>query len=450
MQSSYGEYTCEGVIIMTVDAVVDVDAPAQAGEPRWWPAIGVLSVCWALAFSVLTACAAAINLAAASLSASPGLRTLPLALISFTSAAYNVALPAAFARLGRLGAYIVGAAIGVAGGLVCLLACERASVGALCVGAVLIGVGECHAQNYRFGVLLCVPEAAHPIAISWVLAGGVVGAVLGPEYAKHALQLGGLKPFSGIFLVCAAMFAANFGLLIGGRRALRGLSRPRHTPQAPAAARRSLVAIFARPRAAAATAIAAIAYGVMVFLMAALPLAMAESGMGFSDSSLAVQLHMVAMFAPSFVTGHAVKRLGAPPLEGLGAILLAAGGVVAHVARGRHRGGVPVFAASQCAIGLGWNLCFVAATATLAAQTRPLERARAQAVNDAAVFTTSGVLGLLAAPALADIGWRAMQVTAFVAGAAILLVTSVSELLERARPVDLQKSGAASTLSSSS
>ena len=105
----------------------------------------------------------------------------------------------------------------------------------LLIGAILLGIAQGSAQNYRFGVLMCVPEAHHPVAISWVLAGGVAGAVIGPEFSKHTLNLLP-TPYSGIFLVCACMYALNALLLILGGPVLTGLSHSATQPKPPLAA----------------------------------------------------------------------------------------------------------------------------------------------------------------------------------------------------------------------
>ena len=145
---------------------------------------------------------------------------------------------------------------------------------------------------------------------------------------------------------------------------------------------------------------------------------------------------MVAMFAPSLVTGHLVRMLGAPFLELLGAALIAAGAGV--VLSGGDEGGEPnptlvAFAVSQALIGCGWNLCFVSATATLQQQARPKEKVGAQAANYLAVFTLSGGASLLAAVALSEAGWASMQLAAFGTSGAIVLAVALSEVLARRR-----------------
>lgn len=166
----------------------------------WWPPVLLLSACWAVGFSVLTACAASINLTGAALSENAATATLPLALTSFTTGLYSLLLPAEFARLGRYRSYVAGALVGALGCFGCLAGCELQSMLLLCIGAVLVGVGMAHSQNFRFGVVLCVSAPKEPVAISLVLAGGVAGAIIGPEYrCVISLDLPTSHPFSPSF-----------------------------------------------------------------------------------------------------------------------------------------------------------------------------------------------------------------------------------------------------------
>ncbi len=399
----------------------------------WYRPVLLLSVCWALAFSVLTACAASLNLAGREISSDAAIATLPMAMQSYCTGIYNLVLPFEFERLGRWQAYMLGGVIGISGCICCIIALEAQSMLLLCAGSAQIGIALAHSQNFRFGVGLCVEPARVPVAISWVLAGGVVGAVIGPGFSAPARDMLP-TPFTGIFLVSAVCWLLLVLLLLTGRRYLHGLTR--HPPkcasdvdEAEKAPRRPLWSVFAQPRCWACTLIASAAYGIMVFYMAAVPLQMRATGLSFAQSSLAIQVHMVLMFAPSFVTGHAVNRLGSQCLTASGALLIALGGAIAWADTAQTMLG---FTLSQALIGLGWNLCFVPATAGLAKQTRPSETARVQAANDVIVFLTSGSCMLVAGPALSGLGWLAMQPISFGTSGAILLALLVSEGLEAA------------------
>ena len=424
---------------------------ADRFSDTWWLPVLLLSTCWALAISVLTASAASINLAAAEMTSDANLHTLPLALTSLAQGLYNFVLPTEIERMGRWRSYLLGAALGASGGLCCAGGCELRSLLLLCAGAALVGVGMAHAQNFRFGVQLCVEKSKEPVAISWVLAGGVVGAVCGPEYSKHAKSMLP-TPFSGVFLVSAGCFVLLLALLLAGAPLLHGLS-PRPQPVVVASAagakpdagaaseappRRSLLVIFSQPRCWASTFIATASYAIMVFYMAVVALQMKREGFSFSDSALAVQLHMVAMFAPSLVTGHAFKAFGGVALELSGTLLLTSGFGLAYAS-----GSLAGFGGSQALIGLGWNLCFVAATAGFAQALRPAERATAQAANDAAVFLTSGACMVAAAPSLTRLGWQRMQLVGFATSGLMLLVLALSEALAARQAAAMAAAGAA-------
>ena len=445
---------------------------AMGGRMNHWAIpVLLLSSCWALSFAVLTSGAAASNLAAASLTSVATLTSFPLAFTTFTSGLYNLILPFEIEWLGRYRAYLLGALVGLAGCLVCWAGMVVQSLALLLIGCLAIGVGLSHSQNYRFGVLQCVPQQHHPVAISWVLAGGVAGAVLGPEYSKHTRNVIEGVPFGGIYLVSAGCFGLLMVLLVIGAPALRPLmkqvgggrasSPPRATSEASegtakalAAAQaqdvaegagtntgqgalpmRRLVTIYAEPRTLAATLVAALAYGSMVFTMSGVPLAMATSQDGaaaplfsFQQSSLVVQLHMVSMFAPSFITGHLIRKFGVPAVQYGGALVLCIGSVLCLT--------VPKtlfanYASGQSAVGLGWNWCFIAATSDLQHALRPTERMRVQALNDLIVFSCAGTGSLLSGVALRNIGWAGMNYVAIGIAVTIVLVVFVANILAR-------------------
>tara|TARA_B110001452_G_C15196059_1_gene415164 strand:- start:147 stop:1466 length:1320 start_codon:yes stop_codon:yes gene_type:complete len=419
---------------------------AQPPKPNWRLPVLLLSLGWALAFSVLTSGAATLNLAGAQLS-SEAFHSTALAVVTFSAGFYNLVLPKEIASLGRWRSYLFGAATGCVGCLISMAGCEASSMAMLCLGGVLTGVGLCHGQNFRFGVTLCLPDPElAPVAISWVMAGGIIGALLGPEYARHARDLLPAE-YSGVFAVSAAAFGLLFLLLLasaGPLHALRGrVNKSDPTSVADADRRRPLRVVYAQPRVAAATFVAAISYAVMVFLMAALPLSMKDVGHTFDEISGTIQAHMVAMFLPSFGTGHLVRRFGAPLLEVVGAALMAAGGAV-MLAYPRTLGG---FAASQSLVGVGWNFAFVAATSSLQKLTRPGdERTAVQSANDVCVFGLSGASALLAASALDEIGWSSLHTyVLFLTCGAIVVAVFVSEALARRTKSDARVAAGSQT-----
>lgn len=426
-------------------------APRAVQQPRWWLPVLLLSGCWALAFSVLTSGAASANLAAASLTDAAALSSFPLAVITFTSGLYNLVLPHEIGLLGRYRTYLAGAAVGAGGCIVCWAAMVAESLALLLMGCVFVGIGLSHSQNYRFGVMHCVPEAQHPIAISWVLAGGVAGAILGPEYSKHTRNLITSVPFGGTFLFSAGCFGALILLLVVGALALKdlmkrpvvkqpmrvasdGTAKDEPNEAAPAQPPRRLAVIYSEPRTLAATLVASLCYASMVFLMSAVPLAMAGGAaplFSFEQSSIVVQIHMVSMFAPSFVTGHLIRKFGVPAMQVAGALVLILGSVLSLAVPQTE---LANYASSQAMVGLGWNWCFITATVGLQRSLRPTERTRVQALNDLAVFSSAGIASLVSGTALRNIGWTGMNVAGIGVAAAIVAIAVTAELAARRVP----------------
>jgi len=405
----------------------------------------------------MTACAATANLAAKYLNPQlTATHTMPLALMTFTTGLTNVILPLLFRRLGRWPTYVLATAMGLAGSFLCLIAIQLASsLALLLLGMVGIGFGLSAGNNYRFAVLLLgVPKEEHAVASSWVIAGGVLGAALGPEYAKH-LQLVLSQPYAGVFIGGAVAYALHMFLLFVGKRMLHfsdGKARSSDEPaaessvEAPAPALpalpRPLSAILAQPRCFAAVSVAAICYAMMVSLMAALPLSMADpkpawfldqptdiaaiaaTGFSFGETSTVIQAHMICMFAPSFVTGHVIRCLGARVVQAIGACIYV-GACLAMLLSIEYVG----YMLGQSLLGLGWNFCFVASSASLVLRSEPgQELTKLQALNDLCVFGLSGLVSLLSSPALRALGWGGMQLLGFGTAAAILCIVAATEV----------------------
>lgn len=423
--------------------------------PPWRLCTFILSLGWALTFSCLTANAAAGNLAIASLVPdTPALHSITLALATFVNGLMNLALPYFFRTCGRWRAYVLGTVIGLAGSGMCFLGLVLRRVPLLLVGAMMLGCGFTFATNYRFGVLLLgVPKQQAPIAISWVLAGGVFGAILGPEYAKHLKSALPEFPFAGVYLGTSAAFALHLLLLVAGMKVLRfEESVSASAVGAPTESVRALRTVFAQPSCWGATAIASVAYSVMVFLMSALPLSMMGGGAGsvqsftFAQTSTVVQLHMLGMFLPSFFTGNVIKALGCPMVMHIGAVLFGVAGTVMYSSH--YYAGYLI---GQGILGVGWNFCFIAASAALSKSLMPgAEATRVQAINDLCVFCSSGVLSLLAAQSLGGIGWGGMQVVTMATAVLLVLIAFVSNRRTASEPAATKAAmraaeGAAST-----
>lgn len=327
------------------------------------------------------------------LAADKSLATLPLALQMAASLA--VAIPASFlmARIGRRPGFVLGALLALGGALLAAYSIAQAHFLLFCVAAVLIGAFTGIGNYFRFAAVEAASPAFQQRALSYVLAGGVVAAIIGPNLARWAEPLGTGTAFTGGYLALAGLYALAVVLLLG-------LRMPRPAPFAPGAGR-PLAHIVRQPVVAVAMLVGALGYGIMALIMTATPLAMDGHQHGYSNTAWVIEWHVLGMFVPSFFTGHLLQRFGITRVMTTGAVLTATcvlinllGTSLAH------------FWTALVLLGIGWNFLFIGATALLTAGYMPAERAKVQAANDVVVFGVS-TLAVLSAGALQHrFGWE--------------------------------------------
>lgn len=357
-------------------------------------------------------------LVAVGLSAPAGLANLPLA--AQYLATLLVLHPAArlMGRHGRRPVFVGAALVGVAGLLLAALAIASGSFPLFVLAGLGIGVLGGVGQFYRFAAIEAVPPARKGLAVSLTLTGGVLAAFLGPWLARSTRHLFE-TPFLASFLILAAL--AVLAAVAGGR--LRLPPPPRQpAPASPRPARQ----LLADPGVGLAVAAAVVAYGVMNLLMTATPLAMLCAGQDFNATATVIQWHLVAMFAPSFLTRGLIGRIGALPVMALGVLAsLAAIGIALF---GDHYGH---FQVALVLVGLGWNLLYVGATTRLAERWRDEEKGRLQALNDSLVFAAVTLATFAAAPLVDRLGWA--LVNGLAALPLLVLLASLARALLRGR-----------------
>jgi hypothetical protein len=230
------------------------------------------------------------------------------------------------------------------------------------------------------------------------MAGGLVAALLGPEIVQRFGEAMAPVPHAGAYRALVLVTLA-------GAVPLLFLDIPRPAPRAAdAPAGRPLGAILAERRVAVAMLCAMVSYALMNLVMTATPLAMAGCGFGTSASAEVVRAHVLAMYAPSFVTGALIARFGAPAIVATGLALLAGAAGVASLGIGFAH-----FMGALILLGIGWNFGFIGATTMLAAAGRAEERARVQGVNDFAVMALVSIASLSSGALLSAAGWQAVQ-----------------------------------------
>jgi MFS family permease len=323
------------------------------------------------------------------------------------------------ARIGRRAGFSIGACFGIVGTSVATLAVFQGSFWLFCVGTALNGVHNGFAMFYRFAAVDGAGKDGHGKAISYVLAGGVLAALVGPELAKHTKDLFAPVIFAGSF--ASLVLVALTSLTV-----LQFIRIPKPSESERQEAQRPLSAIVRQPAFVAAALGGMVAYGVMNFVMTATPLAMRVCGHSFEATASVIQWHVVAMFAPSFFTGHLIKRFGLPNVMTAGTMLMAvcvainlAGETVAH------------FWLALALLGLGWNFLFVSATTLLTTTYRPAEKAKVQALNDLLVFGTVAATAFSAGAAHHALGWDVLN---YAAAPFLLLGVAATLWLARSRP----------------
>jgi len=332
------------------------------------------------------------------LSSTPTASTLPVSLYQMGLALST--LPAAWLmqHSGRRAAYALGAVMGVLSGLIAAWGIAQSSFVLFCLGTSLAGFYGACVQSYRFAATDVVGDPArHASAISRVMVGGLVAAVIGPQVVIWTRDALPATPFAGSFYSQAGLALLALPLLLA-------LRLPPPPPRTVAADARPLLEIARTPQFVTAAFAGVVSYGLMSFLMTAAPMAMVGCGHSVGEAALGIQWHVLAMFAPSFFTGQLIARFGKRTITGLGLVLIACSGLLALAGLG-----LPHFWGALVLLGLGWNFGFIGATSMLTECYRPGERAKVQALNDLLVFGTVAVASFGSGQLLHTVGWEGIN-----------------------------------------
>ncbi|KAB2894006.1 MAG: MFS transporter [Burkholderiaceae bacterium] len=302
-------------------------------------------------------------------------------------------------RWGRQVSFQIGLAVAVGSALLCATAAFTGQFWLLCAATLVAGYYSANGQLYRFAAAELAAPAFREKAVSMVLAGGLLGAVTGPNLANHTRTLFSV-PFAGAYVALVAVALLSMACMAQIRfeaqtPAQQGAGAPRGRP---------LAELMRQPAFFVATLGAALGYGVMNLLMAATPLAMQVCGYAFGDAAFVLEWHVIGMFAPGFFTGHLIKRFGVLRVMGTGVLLNAACVAVALSGVELERFVVALFL-----LGVGWNFLFTGST-TLAMQAyRPEEKDRAQAAINFFVFATMALTSFASGALVTTQGWTLLN-----------------------------------------
>lgn len=356
--------------------------------------VALLATSQALLMSGQVVLLATASLVGAVLAPIPSLTTLPSALSFVAGTAITIPASLFMRRMGRRVGFVAGAVVGVAAGLVAAVAIVRGSFALFCIGTLLAGVYGGFGSYYRFAAADAADDAFRSRAISYVMAGGVVAAFVGSNLATWSRGLLPDAIFAGSFLAFAGLAVLSAIVLV-----FVDLPRPQTVERGRTG--RPLATIARQPEFGVAVLVGMVGYGVMVFLMTATPLAMKEHAFAFGSVAFVIEWHVLGMFAPSFVTGTLIRRIGTLPVMGAGGLLMV-GTVVANL----MGAGLWHFWAALVLLGIGWNFVYVGATTLLTGSYRPEEKAKAQGLNELVVFAGVACASLSAGALVRAVGWR--------------------------------------------
>ena len=358
----------------------------------------------------------------------PGMATLPISVFVIGMALSTLPVGAVARQHGRHAAFFLGNGCGVVSGLLASLALVQASFVLFCIAMLFGGAYAAVVLTFRFAAAECVPAADKPRALSLVLAGGVFAGVLGPQLVTATMNQWPPHAYAATYL-CAAAVSVLSALVLRGVRFAGGPVTPAAvgaTPSAPPATSMPIRDVVRQPRFVVAMLCGVVSYMLMNFMMTSAPLAMELCGLPREYSNYGIELHVVAMYLPSFFTGRLMARFGETPIVLAGLALTAAAALV-----GMSGQTVAHFWWALALLGVGWNFGFLGASAMVLQCHTPQEGPRVQSINDFVVFGTMVIGSFASGSLLSAYGWSTVAALTLppvvVAAAALLWIGRVRQ-----------------------
>ena len=347
------------------------------------------------------------------------LATLPFALMFAGVMATTVPASLLMRRYGRRIGFTFGQSAGILAAALSTYAIFAGSFWLFAVGGFIFGIHGAFGQQLRFAAADTASADFRSKAISLVMAGGVVGAFVGPELAKATRDAFEPVVFAGCFATIGIIMLLNISILQFIRVPRMSAAERRDTG-------RPLLAILKQPATIVAILASMIGYGSMSLIMTVTPLAIVQHDHSFSDAAFVIQWHVVGMFGPSFVTGHLIHRFGALQIVIVGALLVLGCAII-------NQTGIEIaqFWAALVLLGVGWNFMFIGGTSLLATTYEPKERAKIQGFNDFLVFGSVAAASFSSGALHHAVGWQVVNMgiilpVAAAACAALWLLTQRS------------------------
>jgi MFS family permease len=389
------------------------NSPSVLSEKIQTGNIWRLSIAQALAGANSVVVYATGSIVGNTLAPTPMLATLPISVFVVGMAACILPIGAITRKHGRRAAFLTGTGAGVLTGLLAMLAVVMGWFWLFCLATFFGGSYAAVVLSFRFAAADGVAPARRARALSLVMAGGVAAGVVGPQLVTWTMDLWPPHTFAATFLVQGIVAALSALILLGVR-----LPTP---TAAEMAGGRPLTEIAQHPRFIAAAICGAVSYMLMNFVMTAAPLAMRLCGHSQKSANWGMQWHVIAMYAPSFFTGHLITRFGASRVATVGLALIG-------LSAATGLGGIDVahFWATLILLGLGWNFGFLGASALVLECHRPEEKTRVQSLNDFIVFGLMAIGSFSSGGLLSASGWSTVLWVSFVPLALALVALTLA------------------------
>ncbi|MCW8887790.1 MAG: MFS transporter [Gammaproteobacteria bacterium] len=387
----------------------------------------LLATCQALMMSSNTLVVASSPLVGMTLAEDKSLASLPLSAQLFAGMLMSV--PAAFflEKVGRKRGFMLATLLGMIGGIVTATAIVQGSFWLFVAGVATLGLFNGFGNYYRFAAADVVDVEHKSRAISYVMIGGVVAAIVGPNLANWTRLVVESAPFSFSYATILILYITSFIVLSFTR-----IPKVKHDEGSELwRPPRAIGSIMIQPRFVVAILSAALGYAVMALVMTASPLAMQHHHHDFSDTSFVIQWHVLGMFAPSFFTGHLIRRFGLIKIIFVGTVLS-----VVSVAINLLGTSVSHFWWGLLFLGISWNFLFIGGTTMLTETYHQSERSKTQAINDVTVFSFAAAASLSAGVLQHHFGWEMVNLSALPMLAIILVALGWLVIKERSGVAD--------------
>jgi MFS family permease len=370
----------------------------------------VLAACQALVQTGLTMIITGGGLAGHMLATDKSLATLPISFLMMGTMIITIPASLFMGRFGRRAGFRVGTLLGATGAAVAAFGIITGSFWTFCIAHMFYGAYTGFAQFYRFAAAEAATPAFKSRAISYVLAGAALAAVVGPHLVAYTKDIAA----SGAFV---ASYVTIIVLSLIATIVVSFIDIPKVDEQKSDVPARPISVVVRQPTFLVSVLVAAIGFGVMNLAMTATPLAMQAHHHDIGDTAFVIQWHVLGMFLPSFFTGSLIARFGAPYIMLTGVLLL-----FGHVAIALSGVEFLHFASALILLGVGWNFCYLGGTTLVTETYRPSERAWAQGINDFTVFTTVVISSFASGVLLHLFGWTGVNLLAL----PLLLISGLS------------------------